>query len=309
MPATSSFVRIRKAVSVGRPYPLSFTAADCSETKGWKHGWAKLFPASSVFKLSRFFLIFLSFSFYSRPSTTTRCIIVRCSAQNFAILIGRNSCHENMWQLINATVIQGWENISVNSYQFIIFLRKWDGSGSKKVCYYLVITILTSVVYMSPRFLFTTAAAPREVMSKNYCCASGEIMQEFRKRKNSLLRLPRQFSFDRSLVLLYMSKLDFIGTLTVITAHSTIFQSCWAHGNQQPWYHILGYKEGEAGRGSSIGSVSALHASGPKFDPHVRHILSWRLGHENISTAILPLPLIQEEHLSVTGRKMCTKYR
>ena len=27
----------------------------------------------------------------------------------------------------------------------------------------------------------------------------------------------------------------------------------------------------------------------------------WRLGHENISTAILPLPLIQEEQLSVTG--------
>ena len=28
-------------------------------------------------------------------------------------------------------------------------------------------------------------------------------------------------------------------------------------------------------------------------------------GHENISTAILPLPLIQEEHLSVNGEKMC----
>ena len=39
------------------------------------------------------------------------------------------------------------------------------------------------------------------------------------------------------------------------------------------------------------------------FDPHVRHILSWRLGHENISTAILPLPLIQEEQLSVTGKE------
>ena len=48
------------------------------------------------------------------------------------------------------------------------------------------------------------------------------------------------------------------------------------------------------GRGSSIGSEFAWHASGPEFDPHVRHILSWRLGHENISTAILPLPLIQE---------------
>ena len=60
------------------------------------------------------------------------------------------------------------------------------------------------------------------------------------------------------------------------------------------------------GRGSSIGSEFAWDASGPEFDPHVRHILSWRLGHENISTAILPLPLIQEEHLSVTGERMCT---
>ena len=44
------------------------------------------------------------------------------------------------------------------------------------------------------------------------------------------------------------------------------------------------------------------------IERHVQHILSWRLGHENISTAILPLPLIQEEQLSVTGERMCTKY-
>ena len=29
----------------------------------------------------------------------------------------------------------------------------------------------------------------------------------------------------------------------------------------------------------------------PEFDPHVWHILSWRLGPEKISAAILPLPL------------------
>ena len=63
-----------------------------------------------------------------------------------------------------------------------------------------------------------------------------------------------------------------------------------------------------AGRGNLIGSVSAWHASGPEFDPHIQHFLSWRLGHETISTAILPLPLIQEEQLSVTGERMCTKY-
>ena len=54
--------------------------------------------------------------------------------------------------------------------------------------------------------------------------------------------------------------------------------------------------------------LNARHASGPEFDPHVRRILSWRHGHENISTAILPLPLSQEEQLSVTGERMCTKY-
>ena len=64
----------------------------------------------------------------------------------------------------------------------------------------------------------------------------------------------------------------------------------------------------QTGHGSSIGSVSAWHASGPEFDPYVRHILSWRLGHESNCTAILRLPLIQEEQLSVTGERMCTKY-
>ena len=61
-----------------------------------------------------------------------------------------------------------------------------------------------------------------------------------------------------------------------------------------------------AGRDSSIGSVSAWHANNPKFSPHVRYILSWRLGYEKISMAFLPLPLIQEEQLSVNGEKMCT---
>ena len=73
-------------------------------------------------------------------------------------------------------------------------------------------------------------------------------------------------------------------------------------------HHIATITFRKTGRGSSIGSEFAWHACGPEFDPHVRHILSWRLGHENISTAILPLPLIQEEQLSVTGERMCTKY-
>ena len=32
------------------------------------------------------------------------------------------------------------------------------------------------------------------------------------------------------------------------------------------------------------------------------------IGHEIISTAILSLPLIQAEQLSVTGERMCPKY-
>ena len=65
---------------------------------------------------------------------------------------------------------------------------------------------------------------------------------------------------------------------------------------------ILGFFLSQVtGRGSSIGSVFAWHASDPEFDPHVRHVLSWKLGHE--ITAIFPLPLIQEEQLSVTGEE------
>ena len=58
-----------------------------------------------------------------------------------------------------------------------------------------------------------------------------------------------------------------------------------------------------AGRGSSIGSASAWHASGPEFDPHVWHSLSWRLGHEKNSTAILPLLLIQEEQFQLLAKE------
>ena len=71
---------------------------------------------------------------------------------------------------------------------------------------------------------------------------------------------------------------------------------------------LLGIPYNYARHRSLIGSVSAWHTSGPEFDPQVRHILSWRLGHEKISMAILPLPLIQEEQFSVTGERIFTKY-
>ena len=49
---------------------------------------------------------------------------------------------------------------------------------------------------------------------------------------------------------------------------------------------------------------SSILASGTFF----RGDLVWRLGHEQNSTAILSLPLIQEEQLSFNGERMCTKY-
>ena len=87
----------------------------------------------------------------------------------------------------------------------------------------------------------------------------------------------------------------------------SILAKCWKLSKMQEMTNFASFFK-FTGRSSSIGSEFAWHASGPEFDPHVRHILSWRLGHENISTAILPLPLIQEEQLSITGERMCTKY-
>ena len=68
--------------------------------------------------------------------------------------------------------------------------------------------------------------------------------------------------------------------------------------------NCIDHQHFNAGCSGLIGSVSAWHASSPEFDPHVRHILSWRLGHEKISMAILHLLLIQEEPLAVTGERI-----
>ena len=50
--------------------------------------------------------------------------------------------------------------------------------------------------------------------------------------------------------------------------------------------------------GSKLGAVAYQKLLG---------MLSWRLGHEKISTAIHPLLLVQEEQLSVTDERMCTQ--
>ena len=60
---------------------------------------------------------------------------------------------------------------------------------------------------------------------------------------------------------------------------------------------------------SSVGFVSAWCADGCGFDPWVQlNILSWRFGHEILSTAILSLTLTQVGQLLVTGKRICTKY-
>ena len=58
----------------------------------------------------------------------------------------------------------------------------------------------------------------------------------------------------------------------------------------------------------SIGCATAWHVDSCRFDPLVRQHSFLEIGHEIISTAILPVPLIQVGQLSVSGQRMCTKY-
>ena len=79
----------------------------------------------------------------------------------------------------------------------------------------------------------------------------------------------------------YMRHYKLFGT------HSSSESISICHGRSDQLIFVLCVRlYSTTGRGSSIGSEFAWHASGPEFDPHVRHILSWRLGHENISMAI-----------------------
>ena len=55
----------------------------------------------------------------------------------------------------------------------------------------------------------------------------------------------------------------------------------------------------EAPRWILASDIRCWGSRGTAIDPRVWHIFLLRFGHENISRAILPLPLIQEEHLSV----------
>ena len=55
---------------------------------------------------------------------------------------------------------------------------------------------------------------------------------------------------------------------------------------------------------SLVGSDAPWDASNTEIiNPCVRHILSRRFGHENISTAILPLPLIEESSCQLMAKE------
>ena len=59
----------------------------------------------------------------------------------------------------------------------------------------------------------------------------------------------------------------------------------------------------------AVSSTSDFHSGGCEFAPWLGLILTYvEIGHEITSTADLSLSLIQEEQLSVTGKRMCTKY-
>ena len=54
------------------------------------------------------------------------------------------------------------------------------------------------------------------------------------------------------------------------------------------------------------GASDRADPGGRQFNPLFGHISFVLIDHEIISMAILPLPLIQEEQLSVTAESMCT---
>ena len=56
---------------------------------------------------------------------------------------------------------------------------------------------------------------------------------------------------------------------------------------------------------NAVGSMSNCRSRGHEFEP--QRITLLEIDHEIISTAIFPLLLIREGHLSMTGKSMCTK--
>ena len=63
-----------------------------------------------------------------------------------------------------------------------------------------------------------------------------------------------------------------------------------------------------SGLHSTVSDASDCRSRGHNCESLLDHISFMEIDHEIISMVILPLPLIQEGQLSVTGRSMYTKY-
>ena len=75
-----------------------------------------------------------------------------------------------------------------------------------------------------------------------------------------------------------------------------------SEGQQNPFQTCFCHPQ-VSRRGSSVGSDAARDAKCTAIDPRIRHILSKRFGHENISSAILPLSLVQEEQFQFMAKE------
>ena len=65
------------------------------------------------------------------------------------------------------------------------------------------------------------------------------------------------------------------------------------------FFHFSISHSSVAGPSGSVGCASASHADGRGLDPRVRQHSFMEIGYEIISTANLPLPLIQVGQLSI----------
>ena len=65
-------------------------------------------------------------------------------------------------------------------------------------------------------------------------------------------------------------------------------------------------KKSFAGLHSTVGSATDCRSRGCKLESLLGHISYVEVDHEIVSTVVLPFILIQEGHLSVSGKSMCT---
>ena len=79
------------------------------------------------------------------------------------------------------------------------------------------------------------------------------------------------------------------------------------HGEiTKKYLHVSGYPSYHSRLHSLDNSVSDCRSRGHKLESQIGHIILMEIDHEIISMIILPILLIQEGQLSVTGASMCT---